>query len=276
MTLRYDREAAIRRALAGELGELATELNSATYGWFAEQVRGHAAAVLDDPATVRDSVTRQETMARRYQLNEALAINLGSQGALAHVAGDFAAARLRYAESVELMRRQGSLHADAFEFFTTATLLISQGRLGEHVEAARVARKTLGPLADDVLALALIADGRLGEARAVPWGAYACRPDYFQSALLSFRAMVVVAFRRGDLVAPLIEALLPVRDQLAGFSTTAIVTRPVALTLGELFRLRGDETAVAEHFALAASVARRWEAPHWQAEVASKSAPSGA
>ena len=276
MTLRYDREAPVRRALARELGELATELNSATYGWFAEQVRGHAAAVLNEPATVRDSVTRQETMARRYQLSEALAINLGSQGALAHVAGDFAAARLHYAGSVELMRRQGSLHADAFEFFTAATLLISQDRLGEHVEASRIARKTLGPLADDLLALALIADGRPGEARAVPWGSCACRPDYFQSGLLTFRAMVVVAFGRSDLAVPLIEALLPVRDQLAGFSTTAIVTRPVALTLGELFRLRGDETAAAEHFALAASVARRWEAPHWQAEVRSKSSPSAA
>jgi DNA-binding SARP family transcriptional activator len=276
MTLRYDREAPIRRELARELGDLAGELNSATYGWFAEQVRGHAAAVLNDPATVRASVTRQETMARRYQLNEALAINLGSQGALAHVAGDFATAGWRYGESVELMRRQGSLHADAFEFFTTATVLISQGRLGEHVEASRIARKALGPLVDDLLALALIADGRPGEARAVPWGSYACRPDYFQSGLLTFRAMVVVAFRRTDLAAPLIEALRPVRDQLAGFSTTAIVTRPVALTLGELFRLCGAEPAAAEHFALAASVARRWEAPHWQAEVLSKSSPSGA
>ena len=276
MTLRYDREAPTRRALARELGELAGELNSATYGWFAEQVRGHAAAVLNDPATVRDSVTRQETMARRYQLNEALAINLGSQAALAHIAGDFATARRRYAESVELMRRQGSLHADDFEFFTTATVLLSEGRLAEHVEAARIARKTLGPLADDLLALALLADGRPGEARAVPWGSYACRPDYFQSALLTFRAMVVVAFRRADLAAPLIEALLPVRDQLAGFATTVIVTRPVALTLGELFRLRGDETAAAEHFALAASVARQWDAPHWTAEILSKSSPSGA
>ncbi|MEU7768526.1 hypothetical protein AB0B25_25910 [Nocardia sp. NPDC049190] len=65
----------------------------------------------------------------------------------------------------------------------------------------------------------------------------------------------------------MIDALLPVHDQLAGFSTTAAVVRPVALTLGELFRLLGQTEEAAWHFTLAATVARRWGSPHWLAEA---------
>lgn len=101
----------------------------------------------------------------------------------------------------------------------------------------------------------------------MPIGRHTYRPDYFQSSLLTVRAMVVVALGRRDLARPVIDALLPVRDQLAGFCTTAIALRPVALTLGELFRLLGDTEQAARHFTLAARVARRWESPHWLAEA---------
>ncbi|MFG1866554.1 ATP-binding protein [Micromonospora arborensis] len=266
-TMRYEVEAPQRRELALELRDLADEHGLVTYRWLAEQVLGQAAAALNEPDEVRVSVARQGTLAQAYQLNEAQVIHLSSLGALAHIAGDFTAARRHYDEVAEQMRRQGSLHAEAFHYFAVASLLISQRRFAEHLEPTRLAGGMLGPIADDLLALALIESGRVDEARAMPIGRHTYRPDYFQSSLLTVRAMVVVALGRRDLAQPVIDALLPVRDQLAGFCTTAIALRPVALTLGELFRLLGDTGEAARHFTLAARVARRWESPHWLAEA---------
>ncbi|MFI7608082.1 BTAD domain-containing putative transcriptional regulator [Micromonospora sp. NPDC049366] len=266
-TMRHDREAAHRRELARELGELAYEHGLPTYDWLAEQVLCQTSAALNEPRAVRASVARQETLAAAYQLNDALVIALGARGALAHVCGDFGTAQRRYDESADLLRRQGSLHADAFHYFATASLLISQGRLAEHLEPTRRARTVFGPIIDDLLALALIENGRVEEARTIPVGTYPHRPDYFQSALLTVRAMTLVALDRVDLTQPVVDALLPVREQLAGFSSSTIAMRPVALTLGELFRLRGDTDEAARHFALAVDVARRWGSPHWLAEA---------
>ncbi|MEU8113896.1 BTAD domain-containing putative transcriptional regulator [Micromonospora sp. NPDC048947] len=266
-TMSYEREAPERRTFALELRDLADAHGLVTYRSVAEQALGHCAAALNEPDELRLSVARQGWLAETYQLNEAQTINLCSLGALAHIAGDFAAARRHYDQVAVQMRRQGSLHAAAFHYFSTGTLLISQGRFGEHLEATRRIRGSLGPIVDDLLALALIGSGRLDEARAMPIGGHTYRPDYFESALLSVRGMVVVALGRRDLAPPVIDALLPVRDQLAGLSTTAAVVRPVALTLGELFRLVGRTEEATQHFTLAARVARRWESPHWLAEA---------
>ncbi|TDC40116.1 transcriptional regulator [Micromonospora sp. 15K316] len=266
-TLSYELEAAQRRELALELRDLADEHGLVAYRWLAEQVIGQAAAALNEPAEVRASVARQGTMARAYQLNEAWAIHLSSRAGLAHVAGDFAAAQRYYAEAATEMRRQGSLHGDSLDYFAGAILLLSQRRLGEHLEATRRAREMFGPILDDLLALALIENGRADEARAMPIGEHTYRPDYFRSLLLTVRALVVVALERRDLAESVIEDLLPVRDQLAGFSTTTFVVRPVALTLGELFRLLGRAEEARRHFTLAAAVARRWGSPHWLAEA---------
>lgn len=264
-TMSYERDATHRRELALELRDLADDNGLVTYRSVAEQVLGHCAAALNEPHELRASVARHGWLAGTYQLNEAQVIHLCALGALAHVAGDFVAARRHYDEVAVQMRRQGSLHAEAFHYFSVATLLISQGRIGEHVDATRRVRESLGPIVDDLLALALIGSGRVDEARAMPLGRHTYRPDYFESALLSVRGMVIVALGRRDLAPPVIDALLPVRDQLAGFATTAAVVRPVALTLGELFQLLGHTEEAARHFTLAAGVARRWESPHWLA-----------
>ncbi|MEV0214114.1 BTAD domain-containing putative transcriptional regulator [Micromonospora sp. NPDC050695] len=265
-TMRYDLEATQRRELALELRNLADDHDLVTYRWFAEEVIGQSAAALNEPDGLRASLTRQGALAQAYQLSEAQVIHLSSLAAQAHVAGDLVAAEQRYAEVARQMRRQGSLHAEAFQFLATATLLISQGRLAEHVEPTRAARRILGPIVDDLLALALVESGQVDEARAIV-GRHTYRPDYFQSLLLTARAMAVVALGLRDLAEPLIDLLLPVRDQLAGYCTTSFALRPVALTLGELFRLLGRTEEARRHFTLAATVARRWGAPHWLAEA---------
>ncbi|MBM0278491.1 hypothetical protein, partial [Micromonospora tarensis] len=253
-TMSYEREAPHRRELALQLRDLADEHGLVSYLSVAEQVLGHCAAALNEPEELRVSVARHGWLTGTYQLHEGQVIHLCALGALAHVAGDFAAARQHYDEVAVQMRRQGSLHAEAFHYFSTGTLLISQGRFGEHPAATRRVRGSLGPIVDDLLALALIESGRVREARAMPIGRHTYRPDYFESALLSVRGMVIVGLGRRDLAQPVIDALLPVREQLAGFSSTAAVLRPVALTLGELFRLLGRGEEAARHFTLAATV----------------------
>ncbi|MEV1316419.1 BTAD domain-containing putative transcriptional regulator [Micromonospora arborensis] len=268
-TLRFDRQAPQRRGLALELRDLATEHGLVTYHWLAEQALGQSAAALNQPEELHASLARQTAMVSTYRLNEAMAIGLATQGVLAHVAGDFETAQRRYDEAAGQMRRQGSLHAETLRYYSTATLLISQRRLGEYLEPTRVAREMFGPALDDLLALALVQSGRVDEARTVPFGVHPCRPDYFQSTALTVRAMVTVALGREDLAQPIIDELLPVREQLAGFSSTAFTLRPVGLTLGELFRLQGRPDLAAWHFRLAAEVARRWNAPYWLAEAES-------
>ncbi|WP_121161864.1 BTAD domain-containing putative transcriptional regulator [Micromonospora pisi] len=268
-TMRFDLEAPQRRDLAWELRDLATEHGLVTYHWLAEQTLSQSATALNQPEELRASIARQEAMVSTYRLHEAIGIGLATQAALAHIAGDFTTAQRRYDEAAEQMQQQGSLHADSLRFSATTTLLITQRRLGEYLEPTRVAREMLGPIVDDLLALALIESGRVEEARTVPFGVHPYRPDYLQSLALTARAMVVVALGRTDLAQPVIDELLPVREQLAGFSSTAFTLRPVALTLGELFRLQGRTEEAARHFRLAAEVARRWDAPYWLAEAES-------
>ncbi|MFI6759228.1 BTAD domain-containing putative transcriptional regulator [Micromonospora sp. NPDC050417] len=268
-TMRFDLEAPQRRDLALELRELATEHALVTYYWLAEQALSQSAAALNQPEELRASIARQAATVSTYRLHEAIGIGLATQAAFAHIAGDFATALRRYDEAANQMQQQGSLHAESLRFFSTAILLADQRRLGEYLEPIRGARGIFGPIVDDLLALALIESGRIEEARATPFGAHPYRPDYFRSTLFTIRAMVVVALGRTDMAQPVIDALLPVREQLAGFSSTAITLRPVALTLGELFRLLGRTEEAARHFALAAEVARRWDAPYWLAEAES-------
>jgi hypothetical protein len=62
---------------------------------------------------------------------------------------------------------------------------------------------------------------------------------------------------------------MPMRDQLAGANTTALVMRPVAHTLGDLCQLLGRHEEAERHFAHAEAVALRWGAGHWAAAARS-------
>ncbi|MEV0566364.1 BTAD domain-containing putative transcriptional regulator [Dactylosporangium sp. NPDC050588] len=266
-TMRFDLEAGERAEVGARLAELARAHDMVAYEWTAEQILANCAAAGNDAAGVRDRIARQGVLATAYQLPEPQAIILSARAMLAHVAGDYAEAQRLYDEALEHMRRQGSLHADGFHFLATASLLISQGRFREYLAQTRATREALGPIADDALALALVEAGRPDEARAVAVGEHRHRPDYFQSAFLAVRGLAVVALGRTDLAPAVIEALLPVRTQIAGVSSTSIAMRPVAYTLGRLFELLGDHDRAAEHFQLSRDVAATWGAAHWVADA---------
>jgi hypothetical protein len=50
--------------------------------------------------------------------------------------------------------------------------------------------------------------------------------------------------------------------------------RPVAHTLAEPARLLGRRGAAAEHLEEAVSIARAWQAPHWEAEALAARRPA--
>ncbi|MFF5234191.1 BTAD domain-containing putative transcriptional regulator [Dactylosporangium sp. NPDC000521] len=266
-TMRFDLEADERAEVGARLAELARAHDMVAYEWVAEQILTNCAAAANDAAGVRDRVERQGLLATAYQLPEPQAIIVSARAMLAHVAGDYAESQRLYDEAHEYMRRQGSLHADGFHFLATASLLITQGRFAEYLTQTRATRAALGPIADDALALALVESGLPDEARTIAVGEYPHRPDYFESAFLAVRGMAVVALDRADLAPAVIEALLPVRTQIAGASSTSIAVRPVAFVLGRLFALLGDHERAAEHFRLARDVAGMWGAAHWVADA---------
>ncbi|MET7423106.1 BTAD domain-containing putative transcriptional regulator [Dactylosporangium sp. NPDC005555] len=262
-TMRYDLAAEERATVGVRLSGLARAHGMVAYEWVAEQILTNCAAVRNEAADVRARVARQGVLADAYQLPEPQAIILSARATLAHVAGDYAESQRLYDETLAVMRRQGSLHADGYHFFATASLLISQGRLGEHLARTRATRDALGPVADDALALALVHAGRIDEARSVAIGVHEHRPDYFRSALLAVRGLAAVALGRADLAPAVIGELLPVRTQIAGMSSTSIAMRPVAYVLGRLYALLGDRDRAREHYELARDVAAAWDAAHW-------------
>ncbi|MEU4338643.1 BTAD domain-containing putative transcriptional regulator [Micromonospora lupini] len=266
-TMRWNREIEERRDLALILRDLATVHGLVSYRWFAEETLAHTASLLQQPDTLHAVVARQQELARIYHLHEAQAINLGSRGGLAHVAGDFAGAQRFYDEAAALMRAHGNLHADLFQFFATTTLLISQNNLVVQLPATRRFRAVAGPLLDDLLALNLAVAGEWESARRVPVAEHPLRPDHFESGMLTIRAMAVVALGRTDLAERTIEALRPFAERLGGFDSASIAFRPVAHSLADLHRLVNRPAEAARYYRLAAEVAERWNAPHWFADA---------
>ncbi|MFI5911105.1 BTAD domain-containing putative transcriptional regulator [Dactylosporangium sp. NPDC051541] len=268
-TMPYDKDVPARRAVALELRALAAENGFVAHHWLGEQQLGNCAAALNEPEALRAAIDRQGAIAAAYHLAEPHAIHLAARATFAHIAGDLVGAFALYDECHEHMRRQGSLHGDAFHFFATFSVLMSAGRTAEFVEPTRIVCEQLGAIGNDAYALALVAAGRVDEARAVRICEHPIRPDYFASAFYTVRALAIVALGRADLAQPVIEALRPVRSQLAGVSSTSIAMQPVALSLGELYRLQDRPQEASDCFQLAAEVAARWSSPHWLARAKS-------
>ncbi|MER7366474.1 BTAD domain-containing putative transcriptional regulator [Nonomuraea wenchangensis] len=228
------------------------------------------AAAVNDPATVRLAATEALDLARAYRMPGAIAVAEITLATLALVEGRFADAERLYVRADEGMRRTGSVHAEGFLPLALTTIRLNDGTLGAHLDDVRALHTTLGAMTSDLLALALHAAGLDAEAREVRASAGPIRPDFFFTFLTTVRAMAAVALNDRDAAEEVYAALLPHRDgPPAGAANLAVALRPVAHTLGELALLLGRPEATA-HFTLAATIADRWNAPHWAAEARSR------
>ncbi|MFF4418339.1 BTAD domain-containing putative transcriptional regulator [Streptosporangium sp. NPDC001559] len=225
------------------------------------------AAAANDPVTMRQVITEALELARTYRMREAIAAAEITLAGLALIEGRFAAAELLYIKADEGMRRAGSVHT-GFLPLALATIWLNDGTLGAHLDDVRALHATLGPMVSDLLALALHANGLDAEAREVRASPSPIRPDFFFTFLTTLRAMASVALNDRDAAEEIYATLLPHRNgPPAGAASLSVALRPVAHTLGELAVYLGQDDEAAAHFTLAATIADRWNAPHWAAEA---------
>jgi DNA-binding SARP family transcriptional activator len=259
-----------RDELCRELVAIGTEHDLPVYRVTGLLNHASAAAGANDPTTMRRVAAEALDVAHTYRMPEAIGVAEVTLATLTLIEGRFADAERLYAEAADGMRRAGSLHASGFLGLALAVTWVNNGTLGEHLDEVRTLHEALGPLASDVLVLALHANGLITEARRVRTSD-PIRPDYFFTFLTASRAMAVIALDDRAAAEEVYAALLPHRDgPPAGATSLAVALRPVAHTLGDLAVLLGRDHEAAAHFAHAATIADRWNAPHWAAEARSR------
>ncbi|MEU8107768.1 BTAD domain-containing putative transcriptional regulator [Nonomuraea muscovyensis] len=256
--------------LCRELVEIGTEHDLPVYRVTGLLNHAGVAAAANDPVTMHQVITEALELARTYRMREAIAVAEITLASLALIEGRFADAELLYIKADEGMRRIGSVHATGFLELALATIWLNEGTLGAHLDDVRALHAALGPMTSDLLALALHANGLDAEAREVRASPSPIRPDFFFTFLTTLRAMAIVALNDRDAAEEIYATLLPHRNgPPAGAASLSVALRPVAHTLGELAVLLG-RTEAAAHFTQAATIADRWNAPHWAAEARSR------
>ncbi|RVW09463.1 transcriptional regulator [Prescottella agglutinans] len=229
------------------------------------------AAAANDPAAMRRVTVEALDLARAYRMPEAIGAAEIALATLVLIEGRFADAEPLYAEATARMERAGSVHAAGFLRLAQAAVWLNDGTLGDHLDDVRSHHEALGPMVADLLTLALHAAGRGDEAHRTRTSPTPIRPDFFFTFLASLRAMAIIASDDRDAAEEIYADLLPHRDgPPAGAASLSLALRPVAHTLGELALFLGRDDEAAAHFAQAAIIADRWNAPHWSADARSR------
>ncbi|MFF4616251.1 BTAD domain-containing putative transcriptional regulator [Nonomuraea jabiensis] len=254
-----------REEYSRELVEIGVEHDLPVYRVTGLISQAANAAAANDPATMRRVAEEALDLARAYRMPEAIGAVEIALATLVLIEGRFADAERLYVEATERMERAGSVHV-GFVRLALAAIWLNDGTLGDHLDDVRALHEALGPMVADVLALALHAAGRSDEARRARTSPSPIRPDFFFTFLTTLRAMAVIALNDIGAAEECYAALLPHRDgPPAGATSLSLALRPVAHTLGELALLLGRDDEAAAHFARAAAIADRWNAPHWSA-----------
>ncbi|MDC2959608.1 BTAD domain-containing putative transcriptional regulator [Streptomyces gilvifuscus] len=266
-----------RTSLATELRVLGYAHDLPANSWVREHIGAMTAGARGDVAKVRGHAGQGLAVARRHRLQEAEAINLSTLGMLAHVEGRFADAEATYTQARELLRAHGSPHGDLVHVLGLTTVRLSSGRPGEAEPLLRTLVPGSVPTVDLALGVVLARQGEDEQAYALSRrspAAVPVVPDHLYGIALSLRAELAFLLRDLTSARELVPLLLPLRTQLAGAASISFVTRPFAHSLGELYRLLGDEPEARRQFALAEDVARRWGSRHL-AEAARAAAVEG-
>jgi len=251
-----------RRPAAAELRPLVYAHDLPAYQWACEHLDCMTAAVDGDPIALWRHAETGLSVARRYQLAESEAVNLGTLAMIAHIQGRFEEAEARYGEMCDLLERLGSPHAWPLSTTALLTIRLSQRRYAEVESLADALFKGLGRRRPGAVhGLAMARTGRFGEARNAGHGSRIV-PDSAYSLNLSIRSELAALLGERDFGRELIELQLPMRDQFAGAVGLVNAWRPVAHGLGELYRMLGDEAEAVRQFRHAETVALRWGSRH--------------
>ncbi|MEV0684849.1 BTAD domain-containing putative transcriptional regulator [Nocardia sp. NPDC050378] len=254
-----------RQEYSRELLVIGTEHDLPVYRITALLNLAAGAAAANDPTTMRRVSEQARDLARAYRMPEAVGAAEIALATLVLIEGRFADAERRYITATQRMERAGSVHAAGFLRIARAAIWINDGTLGAHLDEVRAFHAALGPMVADLLTLALHAAGRGNEVEPTPPAPI--RADFFFTFLTSLRALALIAVNDRDGAETVYTDLLPHRDgPPAGAESVSLAVRPVAYVLGELAQFLGRGEEAAAHFAQAAEIADRWNAPHWAAE----------
>ncbi|MBO2455729.1 AAA family ATPase [Actinomadura barringtoniae] len=259
-------ERPVQEEMCRELVEIGIEHDLPVYRVTGLINHAVAAADANDPDTMRRVTTEALELARAYRMPEATAVAEIALATLELIEGRYAEAERLYIRADEGMKRAGSVHANGFLQLAQAVIWLNDGTLGEHLADVRALHDMLGPMVVDLYALTLHANGRDAEARRLRASPSPIRPDFFFIFLTQLRAMAAMALNERDAAEELYATLLPHRDgPPAGATSISLALPPPAHVLGELAAYLGRDDEAAAHFAVAADIATRWNAPHWAA-----------
>ncbi len=252
-----------RQALWDEVIELATAAGdqAALATTLCSRASDRAMLGLLDEA--RSDVLRSHELARRHQLPQHLLVSGWVRSMLLQVEGRLDEAE-RALEDLIAFQATLAMAGQGIELAQLFTLRDLQGRLPELAPLLAGAVEH-HPGNRDLHALALVADGRLDEAR-LRLGAYAEQPpvheDYMWVGLTVVRGRVWAALGDQEAIADLRARLAPYADWFGG--TIAVTFQgSVHLVLGELALAAGDRDAAADHLARAREAHERLGLDLW-------------
>ncbi|WP_405139905.1 hypothetical protein OG589_24435 [Sphaerisporangium sp. NBC_01403] len=178
--------------------------------------------------------------------------------------GEFEQAEAAYTALADRMGEAGGSNAAIYGSMSRFAARLACGRAHESVAEFAATHHRVPGAIDEFYVSALVAAGRLDDARSA-WPAHrAPRRDIFLRINLALRAGNAMALACREVAEECYRLLLPAEGEMIGLQTVSMTLGPAGLTLGRLAEFLGDPARAADHYATAADVARRLGSPHWQ------------
>ncbi|TQS28507.1 BTAD domain-containing putative transcriptional regulator [Microbispora sp. KK1-11] len=253
-------------ALGLELLEISAREGLLGYQTLAHHALSMVALGRNDWAAAERHAGRAVEYSTSGQLGLVLAIIAFLDALRLLVEGEFEQAEAAYTVLSDRMGEAGGQNDVVFGSLARFVVRLACGRAHESVAELAAAREAIPHETDEFYVSALIAAGRLEEARSA-WPDRRPTRWVYHTINVALRAGSAMAFGARDVAEECYRLLLPFREEMAGLHTGAITLGPTALVLGRLAEFLGDPAAAAEHYATAAGVAGRLGSPHWHEEA---------
>ncbi|OPG12237.1 BTAD domain-containing putative transcriptional regulator [Microbispora sp. GKU 823] len=241
---------------------------SSSAGLLGYQTLGHAALCMvalsrNDWAGARHHADQAAEHSTSGQLGHALGILAFLDALHLLLRGEFEQAEEAYTTLGKRMAESGASISSLMGAVGCFAVRLAAGRFDECVEALAPVWERIPQEVVELYARALVAAGRLEEARAV-WPAALPRRDFSWVGMMAARSATAIALAEREAAAECYHQLLPVEGEMAGMSTASVTFGPVAHTLGDLAVFLGRSEAATGHYGRAAQVARQVGSPHWE------------
>ncbi|MFF5108229.1 BTAD domain-containing putative transcriptional regulator [Streptosporangium sp. NPDC000509] len=218
-----------------------------------------------DLAAARHHADRALEHSTTGQLGLALGVLSMLDTLILLIKGDFEGAERSYLAIAERMRAAGGANAHIMGPIGRFVTRLAGG-LPQDISELLALHELVPEGLSDILVRALIAEGRLAEARTYWQADQEPRLDYYWLLWQGLRGENAIALGDRRAAEHCYEVLLPWDGEPAGMHSGSITLGPVAQILGDLAVLLGrDATA---HYERAVAVAERIGSPHWARRAA--------